>query len=90
MGHLGFRTSSPSRENGFAGPAQLFRGRRRTKRNHAMAISPADHEAQSRASPQKGVTVLLLHLRDVLVVAEHPVQEPWLNRPSGGSFTAGT
>ena len=55
-----------------------------------IAISPADHEAQSRASPQKGVTVLLLHLRDVLVVAEHPVQEPWLNRPSGGSFTAGT
>jgi hypothetical protein len=38
----------------------------------------------------KGATVLLLHLRDVLVVAEHPVQEPWLNRPSGGSFTAGT
>jgi hypothetical protein len=38
----------------------------------------------------KGVTVVLLHLRDVLVVAEHPVQEPWLNRPSGGSFTAGT
>src|SRR6267142_4434117 len=36
----------------------------------------------------KGVTVLLLHLRDVLVVAEHLVQEPPLNRPSGGSFTA--
>jgi hypothetical protein len=89
MGHLGFRTSSPSRENGFARPAQLFRGRRRTKRIHAIAISRPDHAAQSRAS-LKGVTVLLLHLRDVLVVAEHPVQEPWLNRPSGGSFTAGT
>ena len=39
----------------------------------------------------RGLTVLLLHLRDVLVAAEHPVQEePWLNRPSGGSFTAGT
>src|SRR5216683_3903576 len=38
--------------------------------------------------PKGGLTVLLLHLRDVLVVAEHPVQEPWLNRPSGGSFTA--
>jgi hypothetical protein len=40
--------------------------------------------------PKDGVTVLLLHLRDVLVVAEHPVQEPRLNRPSGGSFPAGT
>jgi hypothetical protein len=94
MGHPGFRTSSPSRENGFARPAQLFRGRRRTKRIHAIAISRVGHEVQSRAFPQralKGVTVLLLHLRDVLVAAEHPVQEePWLNRPSGGSFTAGT
>ena len=34
----------------------------------------------------KGVTVLLLHLRDVLVVAEHLVQEPPLNRPSGRLF----
>ena len=54
MGHLGFRTSSPSRENGFARPAQLFRGRRRTKRIHAIAISRPDHEVQSRASPQRG------------------------------------
>ncbi len=38
----------------------------------------------------KGVTDLLLHLRDVLVVAEHLVGEPSLNRPSGGSFAAGT
>ena len=51
MEHLGFRTFSPSRENGFAGPAQLFRGRRRTKRIHAIAISHADREAQSHAAP---------------------------------------
>jgi len=51
MGHLGFKTSSPSRENGFAGPAKLFRGRGRTKRVHAIAISRPDNEAQSRASP---------------------------------------
>jgi hypothetical protein len=42
MGHLGFRTPSPSRENGFAGPAQLFRARRRTKRIHAIATSRPD------------------------------------------------
>ena len=36
----------------------------------------------------RGLTVLLLHLRDVLVVAEHLLWEPSLNRPSGGSFTA--
>jgi hypothetical protein len=48
-----------------------------------MRLSPAP-------LPKGGLTVLLLHLRDVLVVAEHPVREPWLNRPSGGSFTAGT
>jgi hypothetical protein len=53
-------------------------------------FSRPDHEVQSPRLCLKGVTVLLLHLRDVLVVAEHPVQEPWLNRPSGGSFTAGT
>ena len=53
MAHPGFRTSSPSRENGFTGPAQLFRGRRRTKRIHAIAISRPDHEARSRASPLK-------------------------------------
>jgi len=51
MGHLGFKTSSPSRENGFAGPAKLFRGHGRTKRVHAIAISRPDNEAQSRASP---------------------------------------
>jgi len=88
MGHLGFRTSSPSRENGFARPAKWFRGGGRTKRVHAVAIRGPDHGAQSRASPEEGLTVLLLHLRDVLVVAEHLVQEPPLNRPSGGSFTA--
>lgn len=73
MGHLGFRTSSPSRENGFAGPAKLFRGRGRTKRVHVIAISRPDHETQSRACPQRRLTVLLLHLGDVLVVAEHLV-----------------
>jgi hypothetical protein len=70
MGHLGFRTSSPSRENGFARPSKWFRGGRRTKRVHEIAISGPDHGAQSRASPKGGLTVLLLHLRDVLVVAE--------------------
>ena len=90
MGHPGFRTSSPSRENGFTEPAGLFRGGRQTKRIHAIAISRPDHEARSPRLALKGVTVLLLHLRDVLVVAEHQVQEPWLNRPAGGSFTAGT
>lgn len=90
MGHLGFRTSSPSRENGFTGPAQLFRGRRRTKRIHAIASSFRTLRLGPAPLPKGGLTVLLLHLRDVLVVAEHPVQEPWLNRPSGGSFTAGT
>jgi hypothetical protein len=54
MGHLGFRTSSPSRENGFTGPAQLFRGRGPTKRIHAITTGHPDHEAQSRAPPLKG------------------------------------
>jgi hypothetical protein len=72
MGHLGFRTSSPSRENGFAGPAKLFRGA--GGRNGFTQSRSAVRTVRLSPTPLlKGVTVLLLHLRDVLVVAEHPV-----------------
>ena len=44
---------------------------------------------RSPAPILRGETVLLLHLRDVLVVAEDLVSEPWPNRSSGCSSRRG-